>query len=105
MARERACRFGRHRWTWSPAEGTRDIGDQDLRCFDCSTVRPAGKRIGCWIGLHRWVRLVNTEGERYRKCLFCRRYESIPGASPVLQPGGTDAGGFPGGGGVGDGGG
>ena len=77
MPKTRRCSVGLHRWT-KEAEGT------TLRCFNCRTERPVGKRLRCRLGLHRWMGISKDGGESFRQCFYCLKY----GGSPKFVPGG-----------------
>ena len=113
MSQALACRWGRHRWTWTLAEDTRDLGDQPLRCHRCGTSREPRKRAACQVGFHRWTRVVSPEGWDHRTCIFCRHRRDTRGGvpwstgaqsgtgGPDITGSAFDMGGFDGGGGDG----
>jgi hypothetical protein len=47
---------------------------------------PPGKRLRCYIGLHKWVRRVNDEGGQYYACRYCGKYHET-GKAIIRYPG------------------
>lgn len=39
------------------------------------------KKLRCYLGLHRWVTMVASDGERYSKCKDCDKSGPIPSPS------------------------
>jgi len=40
------------------------------------------KKLRCYLGLHRWQRLVNDAGDSYRRCIDCGKSRLPPDVPP-----------------------